>query len=240
MLPSHKRRSKSIWKICDLMPWLKRVVNSCVSTDNKGIKDCGQKIPVCLDPGTNGNCQVIGARGGERRCSRKAEVVILYQMVLHALFLLCCCFCSQDTHRFYGKHGSNCDTPACSGLCQGCALCLSQGLHPAPGARPHCRQLWPLPLRHSPGCSPRICSRPAQPGGFTAPAVSQLWLRPFLGSAAPSKTFVFLSVPSWVCQGSVLWCGSGRGPTLPLSTFSSIICFPDEHFCTFSHTVTKG
>lgn len=97
-----------------------------------------------------------------------------------------------------------------------------------------------LPLRHSPGCSPRICSRPAQPGGFTAPAVSQLWLRPFLGSAAPSKTFVFLSVPSWVCQGSVLWCGSGRGPTLPLSTFSSIICFPDEHFCTFSHTVTKG
>ena len=29
----------------------------------------------------------------------KAEVVILYQIKLHALLLLFCCFCSQDTHR---------------------------------------------------------------------------------------------------------------------------------------------
>lgn len=197
------------------MPWLKCVVNSCVSTDNKGIKDCGQKIPVCLDPGTNGNCQVIGARGGERRCFRKAEVVILYQMVLHALFLLCCCFCSQDTHRLYGKRGSVTHQPAL--VCVRAVHCVSARvctllLEPGPIAG-SCG----LPLRHSPGCSPQICSRPAQPGGFTAPAVSQLWLRPFLGSAAPSKTFVFLSVPSWACQGSVLWCGSGRVPTLPPS-----------------------
>lgn len=58
-----------MWKMCDLMPLLECVVNSCVSTDNKGIKDCGQKIPVHSDAGTDGTCQGMGTGGGERRCS---------------------------------------------------------------------------------------------------------------------------------------------------------------------------
>lgn len=110
VLPSHKRRSKSVWKMCDLMPRLKCVVNGFVSTDNKGFKDCGQRIPVCLDTGTNGRCQVIGTRAGKRRRSGEAEGVMWYRMVPHALLLLCCCSCSQG--RLCGKGGSDCGTAA--------------------------------------------------------------------------------------------------------------------------------
>lgn len=145
------------------MPWLKCVVNSCVSTDNKGIKDCGQKIPVCLDPGTNGNCQVIGARGGERRCSRKAEVVILYQMVLHALFLLCCCFCSQDTHRLYGKRGSVTHQPAL--VCVRAVHCVS--------ARVCTLLLEPGPTAGSCGLCP-CATAPAAPLGSAPDPLSQV------------------------------------------------------------------
>lgn len=62
----------------------------------------GQKISVHLDPGTNRNWQVISAQEmGRWYVLDKAEVVILYQIELHALLLLFCCFCSQDTHRVY-------------------------------------------------------------------------------------------------------------------------------------------
>lgn len=66
--------------------------------------------------------------------------------------------------------------------------------------------------------------------------VSQLCLGPFPGPAAPSRALPSFQCPP-VCQAqfsAVLWCGCPPSPS------SSVTCFSDECFCTFSHTVTKG
>lgn len=141
-----------------------------------------------LDAGTNGDCQVIGTGGGERRCSPKAEVEVLYPRVPNAVFLLC--FCSQDTLRLCGK--------VAVAVTQHPALVPWS---PAPAPSPAC----------SSGCVPDRLSQDRCSGGVTALP------RAFPGSAAPSRTLSFCQCPRVLPGISALLCfGVGAHPPHPL------------------------
>jgi len=171
----------------------------------------------------------------------KAEVVILCQIELHALLLLFCCFCSQDTHRLYlisldltlicqppliCVKAVNLVSPRICCLLPEPWLCLSND-HPAPAPAAFALaaslladllQVCSVKWFHCADC-------------VTALFKAIRWLYYIWQNLS-----LFQSLNSFAKAYSSVMVLFG---CLPSFSSSPITCFSDEYFCTFSRPVTK-